>query len=95
MSDLKLYSRIIAHNINWNEAKGETTMSKLALTEIQHQKMKKLLDDTYPIGKILLVDTSAIPPELGRGIMRVQDKLEELREAVRNAEDILKETDTF
>ena len=70
-------------------------MSKLALTEIQHQKMKKLLDDTYPIGKILLVDTSAIPPELGRGIMRVQDKLEELREAVRTAEDILKETDTF
>ena len=57
--------------------------------------MKKLLDDTYPIGKILLVDTSAIPPELGRGIMRVQDKLEELREAIRNAEDILKETDTF
>ena len=95
MSDLKLYSRIIAHNINWNEAKGEINMSKLALTEIQHQKMKKLLDDTYPIGKILLVDTSAIPPELGRGIKRVQDKLEELREAVRNAEDILKETDTF
>ena len=50
-------------------------MSKLALTEIQHQKMKKLLDDTYPIGKILLVDTSAIPPELGRGIKRVQDNL--------------------
>ena len=95
MSDLKLYSRIIAQNINWNEAKGEINISKLALTEIQHQKMKKLLDDTYPIGKILLVDTSAIPPELGRGIMRVQDKLEELREAVRNAEDILKETDTF
>ena len=95
MSDLMLHSRIIDHNINWNEAKGEITMSKLALTEIQHQKMKKLLDDTYPIGKILLVDTSAIPPELGRGIMRVQDKLEELREAVRNAEDILKETDTF
>ena len=95
MSDLKLYSRIIAHNINWNEAKGEITMSKLALTEIQHQKMKKLLDDTYPTGKILLVDTSAIPPELGRGIKHVQDKLEELREAVRTAEDILEETDTF
>ena len=94
MSDLKLYSRIIAHNINWNEAKGEINISKLALTEIQHQKMKKLLDDTYPIGKILLVDTSAIPPELGRGIKRVQDKLEELREAVSNAEDILKEMDT-
>ena len=95
MSDLKLYSRIIDHNINWNEAKGEITMSKLALTEIQHQKMKKLLDDTYPIGEIIRVDTSAIPPELGRGIKRVQDKLEELREAIRNAEDILKETDTF
>ena len=95
MSDLKLYSRIIAHNINWNEAKGEINMSKLALTEIQHQKMKKLLDDTYPTGKILLVDTSAIPPELGREIKRVQEKLEELREAVRTAEDILKETDTF
>ena len=95
MSELNLYSRITAPNINWNEAKGEINMSKLALTEIQHQKMKKLLDDTYPIGKILLVDTSAIPPELGRGIKRVQDKLEELREAVRTAEDILKETDTF
>ena len=95
MSDLKLYSRIIDHNINWNAAKGEVTMSKLALTEIQHQKMKKLLDDTYPIGEILLVDTSSIPPELGRGVKHVQDKLEELREAVRNAEDILKETDTF
>jgi hypothetical protein len=95
VSDLKHYSRIIAHNLNRNEAKGEITMSKLALTEIQHQKMKKLLDDTYPIGKILMVDTSAIPPELGRGIKRVQDKLEELREAIRNAEDILKETDTF
>ena len=35
------------------------------------------------------------PVELGRGIKTVQDKLEELREAVRNAEDILKETDTF
>ena len=70
-------------------------MSKLALTEIQHKKMKKLLGDTYPIGKILMVDTSAILPELGRGIKRVQDKLEELREAIRNAEDILKETDTF
>lgn len=69
-------------------------MSKLALTEIQHQKMKILLDDTYPIGKILLVDTSAIPAELGREIKNVQDKLEELREAVRNAEDILKEMDT-
>ena len=57
--------------------------------------MKKLLDDTYPIGEIIRVDTSAIPPELGRGIKRVQDKLEELREAIRNAEDILKETDTF
>jgi len=87
VSDLKLYSRIIAHNINWNEAKGEINMSKLALTEIQHQKMKKLLDDTYPTGTILLVDTSAIK--------RVQDRLEELREAVRNAEDVLKETDTF
>ena len=95
MSDLMLHSRIIDHNINWNEAKGEITMSKLALTEIQHQKMKKLLDDTYPIGEIIRVDTSAIPPELGRGIKRVQDKLEELREAIRNAEDILKETDTF
>ena len=92
---MKLYSRIIAHNINWNKAKGEITMSKLALTEIQHQKMKKLLDNTYPIGEILMVDTSAIPPELGRGIKTVQDKLEELREAVRNADDILKETDTF
>ncbi|WP_438712734.1 hypothetical protein [Enterococcus sp. DIV0970a] len=51
-------------------------MSKLALTEIQHQKMKKLLDDTYPTGKILLVDTSAIPLELGKGIKHVQDKLE-------------------
>lgn len=70
-------------------------MSKLALTKIQHQKMKKLLDDTYPIGEILKVDTSAIPTELGREIKKVQDKLEELREAVRNAEDILKETDTF
>ena len=70
-------------------------MSKLALTEIQHQKMKKLLDDTYPIGEIIMVDTSAIPSELGKGIKHVQDKLEELREAVRNAEDILKETDTF
>ena len=57
--------------------------------------MKKLLGDTYPIGKILMVDTSAILPELWRGIKRVQDKLEELREAIRNAEDILKETDTF
>ena len=57
--------------------------------------MKKLLDDTYPTGTILLVDTSALPPELGRGIKRVQDRLEELREAVRNAEDVLKETDTF
>ena len=57
--------------------------------------MKKLLDNTYPIGEILMVDTSAIPPELGRGIKTVQDKLEELREAVRNADDILKETDTF
>ena len=92
---MKLCSRIIDLNINWNEAKGEINMSKLALTEIQHQKMKKLLDDTYPIGKILLVDTSAIPPELRREIKNVQDKLEELREAVRNAEDILKETDTF
>ena len=71
------------------------TMSKVALTEIQHQKMKKLLDNTYPTGELLKVDTSAIPPELGRGIKRVQDKLEELREAVRTAEDILKETDTF
>lgn len=95
MNDLKLYSRVIDHNINWNEAKGEINMSKLALTEIQHQKMKKLLDDTYPIGKILLVDTTAIPAEIGREIKNVQDKLEELREAVRNAEDILKETDTF
>ena len=95
MSELNLYSRIIDHNINWNEAKGEITMSKLALTEIQHQKMKKLLDDTYPIGEIIMVDTSAIPSELGKGIKHVQDKLEELREAVRNAEDILKETDTF
>ena len=57
--------------------------------------MKKLLGDTYPIGKILMVDTSAILPELWRGIKRVQDKLEELREAIRNAEDILKETDTY
>ena len=39
-------------------------MSKLALTEIQHQKMKKLLDDTYPIEKILMVDTNAVPYEL-------------------------------
>ena len=70
-------------------------MSKLALTEIQHQKMKKLLDDTYPTRKILLVDTRAIPPELRRGIKHVQDKLEELREAVRTAEDILEGTDTF
>ena len=70
-------------------------MSKLALTEIQHQKMKKLLDDTYPTGKILLVDTRAIPPELRRGIKHVQDKLQELREAVRTAEDILEGTDTF
>ena len=70
-------------------------MSKLTLTEIQHQKMKKLLDDTYPTGKILLVDTRAIPPELRRGIKHVQDKLEELREAVRTAEDILEGTDTF
>ena len=70
-------------------------MSKLALTEIQHQKMKKLLDDTYPTGKILLVDTRAIPPELRRGFKHVQDKLEELREAVRTAEDILEGTDTF
>ena len=70
-------------------------MSKLALTEIQHQKMKKLLDDTYPTGKILLVDTRAIPPELRRGIKHVQDKLEVLREAVRTAEDILEGTDTF
>ena len=70
-------------------------MSKLALTEIQHQKMKKLLDDTYPTGKILLVDTRAIPPELRRGIKHVLDKLEELREAVRTAEDILEGTDTF
>ena len=70
-------------------------MSKLALTEIQHQKLKKLLDDTYPTGKILLVDTRAIPPELRRGIKHVQDKLEELREAVRTAEDILEGTDTF
>ena len=70
-------------------------MSKLALTEIQHQKMKKLLDDTYPTGKILLVDTRAIPPELRRGIKHVQDKLEELREAVRTAEDILKERILF
>ena len=70
-------------------------MSKLALTEIQHQKMKKLLDDTYPTGKILLVDTRAIPPELRRGIKHVQDTLEELREAVRTAEDILDGTDTF
>ena len=70
-------------------------MSKLALTEIQHQKMKKLLDDTYPTGKILLVDTRAIPPERRRGIKHVQDKLEELREAVRTAEDILEGTDTF
>ena len=70
-------------------------MSKLALTEIQHQKMKKLLDDTYPTGKILLVDTRAIPPELRRGIKHVQDKLEELREAVRTAQDILEGTDTF
>ena len=70
-------------------------MSKLALTEIQHQKMKKLLDDTYPTGKILLVDTRAIPPELRRGIKHVQDKLEELREAVRTAEDILEGTVTF
>ena len=57
--------------------------------------MKKLLGDTYPIGKILMVDTSAILSELWRGIKRVQDKLEELREAIRNAEDILKEMDTF
>ena len=57
--------------------------------------MKKLLDDTYPTGKILLVDTRAIPPELRRGIKHVQDKLEELREAVRTAEDILEGTDTF
>ena len=64
MSDLKLYSRIIAQNINWNEAKGEINISKLALTEIQHQKMKKLLDDTYPIEKILMVDTNAVPYEL-------------------------------
>ena len=89
------FIRELLPNINWNEANGEITMSKLALTEIQHQKMKKLLDDTYPIGEIIRVDTSAIPPELGRGIKRVQDKLEELREAIRNAEDILKETDTF
>ena len=57
--------------------------------------MKKLLDDTYPTGKILMVDTSAIPPELGRGIKSVQDKLEELRAAVRTAEDVLEETDTW
>lgn len=57
--------------------------------------MKKLLGDTYPIGKILMVDTSAIPPEPGKRIKHVQDKLEELREAVRTAEDILEGTDTF
>lgn len=70
-------------------------MSKIGLTEIQQKKMAKLLDATYPQGDIIKVDTSALPPELDKAVKKVQDKVEELRESIIQAEDILKEIDVF
>lgn len=64
-------------------------MSTFALTEIQHGKMAKLLDETYPQGNILLVDTSALPPELSKAVMDVQNKVDALRDSIRIAEDVL------
>jgi hypothetical protein len=66
-------------------------MSKIGLTETQHQKLAKLLDDTYPIGHIIKVDTDHLPPDLGKAIREVEQKIDELRAAVRAAEDILNE----
>ena len=70
-------------------------MSKLALIEIQHQKIKQLLANTYPTGENLKADTSGIPVESGRAIKDVQNKLEASRESIRYAEDVLEVTDIF
>ena len=52
-------------------------------------KLEKLLDATYPQGDILKVSPEVLGPEISRTVHTVQQKVDELREAIRAAEDAI------
>jgi hypothetical protein len=60
------------------------------ITEGHRKKLEKLLDETYPQGDILKVYPYIWGPEVTRAVSKVQMKVDELREAIREAEDVLK-----
>lgn len=57
------------------------------VTQTHYDKLKQLLDDTYPQGNITRVDTIYFPDELKYALNKVQRAVDDLQELVRSAED--------
>lgn len=61
------------------------------VTQTHYDKLKQLLDDTYPQGNITRVDTIYFPDELKYALNKVQRAVDDLQELVRSAEDALEQ----
>ena len=52
------------------------------VTQTHYDKLKQLLDDTYPQGNITRVDTIYFPDELKYALNKVQRAVDDLQELV-------------